>query len=457
MIASTRSKPNPTAPDPALRACIAGIDGLDAISGAGTVLLAVSGGPDSMAMAHAFAEWRRARSSPVRLKALVVDHGLRPGSSREAAAVRGRLGEIGISATVAAIGEAPPAGGIQAWARHHRYRLLIRAAAPDGAVVATAHHRGDQAETVLMRLRRGSGLAGLAGIEAQSRIGGVTLVRPFLGLDAATLRGSLEGTGIPVVEDPSNRDRRYERVRVRQELDATGAGALLCRLAGAARGLNGALRQGLAAAMAGKVEVSPLGYGWIDHAAFAGLPGIAAETLLRGMVGAMATAPWPVPGAGVARLADNLRRGRPATLGGCEWRLSGEGGARRIVCHAEAERLPASVAAPDRFCLFDRRWQVFPPRGFPGRIEAIGAERFAALRRADPRWAPPSGIPARAFWRLPVLVGGAGGRRFSGVSLDESTIVPHLLRHGDTGETAPVRGATMRFAGGRGGFSGIGL
>lgn len=453
MNALPNSKPRQTARNRALQTCIDRIEGLGLCSATDTVLLAVSGGADSMAMAHAFRAWQRQAAAPIRVKALIVDHGLRADSREEAGMVEGWLKALGIDAAVATVTARPPRNGIQAWARRHRYRLLAQAAAPDHAVVVTAHHRGDQAETVLMRSLRGSGLAGLAGMARHSLMNGMPLCRPFLDLDPGTLHASLDGSGIPTIDDPSNQDSRFERVRVRRRLAETGAGPQLCRLAGAAARLNEALLAGIDAAMDGKAEVSPMGYGWINHAAFTALPDAAAETFLSRMIRAMATAPRPVRKAGLERLAGALRDGRTATLGGCEWRFFEADGDRMVVCLAEAERLPPAIGADGGGHLYDQRWQVFLPGGFEGRLEAIGAERFAALKRLRTGWIPPRGIPARAFWRIPVLVPGSGRcsdlLRSNATTLDESTFVPHLLEYG--GKAKPSRNPlpSMRFAGGR--------
>ena len=452
MNASPSSRPRPSAPNRALEACLDRIGGLGLDPRSDNVLLAVSGGADRMAMAHAFAAWRRRAPGPA-VRALVVDHGLRPESGGEAAKVRGWLRDAGIDASVAAVGEAPPRGGIQAWARERRYRLLAREAAPRDAAVVTAHHRGDQAETVLMRSRRRSGLAGLAGMARKSTMAGVRLYRPFLDLDRGTLAAALDGAGIPTVDDPSNRDPRFERVRVRRELAESGEGAQWCRLADAAARLSAALLEGVDAAMAGRAEISPMGYGRIGHAAFAALPGVAREALLARMLRAMSTSPRPPAPAGLARLAESLLRGRAATFGGCEWRPSGADGEREVVCLAEAGRTPPATVPDGGFCLHDRRWQVFLPGGFRGRVEAIGPARFAALRRLHPGWTVPRGVPARAFWRIPALVAGPGRCRDSlgenALALDGSTFVAHLVGYGKDGEPAAGPLPCMRFIGGR--------
>ena len=178
--------------------------------------LAVSGGADSMAMlalGHS--------AFPGRVIVATVDHGLRPAAADEAAMVAAWCAGAGVPYATLAADRAIGPSDIQAGARAMRYDLLEAWAMGAGAtLLATAHHADDQAETFLMRAARGSGPAGLAGIRARRALGGISLVRPLLGWRRAALRALVQEAGIPFVDDPSNRDERFERVRVRQLLVA---------------------------------------------------------------------------------------------------------------------------------------------------------------------------------------------------------------------------------------------
>ena len=170
--------------------------------------MGVSGGPDSLALlllAHA--------ALGARVSAITVDHGLRPEAAAEARHVGTICSRRGIAHTVAAGGDAPR-GNLQAGARRLRYRLLTDAAQRTGAFVATAHHADDQLETMLMRLNRGSGVAGLAGI--RPRVGPV--VRPLLDWRRAELAAIVAACGERAIDDPSNRDGRFDRARLRMRL-----------------------------------------------------------------------------------------------------------------------------------------------------------------------------------------------------------------------------------------------
>lgn len=182
------------------------------------VALAVSGGGDSMALMWLAAGWAKETRQPPRLSVLAVDHGLRQGSAEEADWVAGQARELGLDAAVLAWQGAKPATGVQARAREARYELLIGWCVDHGAgALVTAHSLDDQAETFMMRLARGSGVDGLAGMRA-SREDRVAILRPLLAVGRARLRRTLVEAGVRWLEDPSNSDPRFERVRWRKAL-----------------------------------------------------------------------------------------------------------------------------------------------------------------------------------------------------------------------------------------------
>lgn len=217
------------------------------------LVLAVSGGPDSVALMRLCAPLARAAGAAVTVA--TIDHGLRPGSAAEAGTVAGWAAACGLPhATRAWIGE-KPARGLQDAAREARYALLAEIAREAGAgAIATAHHRDDQAETVLMRLAAGSGVAGLAGMRARSRRGGLVLARPFLDVPKARLVAACDARGWPYLEDPSNRAERFARARLRRiapRLAAEGLDAArLARLARRAARADEALERAAEAAYA---------------------------------------------------------------------------------------------------------------------------------------------------------------------------------------------------------------
>jgi len=185
------------------------------LSGPARLALAVSGGPDSMAMLAL-----AAAAFPGEVAAATVDHGLRAESADEAAMVAAYCATLGVPHATLVITEPRPASGnLHAWARARRYALLSRWAIDAGCgALLTAHHADDQAETFLMRAARGSGVAGLAGIRACQPNAVPAIVRPLLGWRSAELRAIATTAGAPFVDDPSNRDPVFERARVRATL-----------------------------------------------------------------------------------------------------------------------------------------------------------------------------------------------------------------------------------------------
>jgi tRNA(Ile)-lysidine synthase len=180
------------------------------------LIVAVSGGPDSTALMVLITAWRKRRRKGPKLIAVTVDHGLRTESAREAAAVKRLARRIGITHQTLHWRGAKPKTGLQEQARHERYRLLGAAAKRAKArCVLTAHTLDDQAETVLMRMARGSGISGLAAMATVTPVGDFFVVRPLLGIAKARLTATLDAENIPYANDPSNRDPRFTRVRVR--------------------------------------------------------------------------------------------------------------------------------------------------------------------------------------------------------------------------------------------------
>jgi tRNA(Ile)-lysidine synthase len=186
------------------------------------LLLAVSGGPDSIALMVLAARWRKSLKSPLRKPELIVatvDHGLRAESKREAADVAKLAGTLGLTHRTLRWSGTKPKTGLPQAARLARYALLAGAARKAGAAhILTAHTLDDQAETVLIRMSRGSGLTGLAAMARESSVPGsgtIKLVRPLLDVPKARLIATLRAEKITFADDPSNRDPRFTRARLR--------------------------------------------------------------------------------------------------------------------------------------------------------------------------------------------------------------------------------------------------
>jgi tRNA(Ile)-lysidine synthase len=228
------------------------------------LVLAVSGGPDSTALLVLAARWRKALRRGPKLVAITIDHGLRPESRREAAAVKRLAQSLGVSHQTLRWTGRKPSTGLQQAARLARYRLLAAAATKAGARhVVTAHTLDDQAETVLIRLARGSGIGGLAAMARSAPVpvegaSGISIVRPLLGVPKARLVATLRKAGIPYAEDPTNLDMRFTRARLRAAMPALEREGLvpqrLALLAKRARRADAALEAAVAQAV---TELAP--------------------------------------------------------------------------------------------------------------------------------------------------------------------------------------------------------
>jgi tRNA(Ile)-lysidine synthase len=208
------------------------------------LLLAVSGGPDSVALMLLAAGWTRRGDTPIEIA--TVDHALREGSRQEAEQVAKWARALGLRHHLLTWEGEKPRTRLQERAREARYRLLTKCAASIGADhVVAAHHADDQAETVLLRLTRGSGPAGLAGMAGFTPLGAVTLARPLLDVPKADLIAFCQAAGHPFFHDPSNENSAFARTRLRKLgalLDAEGLDrASLLRLARRAARAEGAL------------------------------------------------------------------------------------------------------------------------------------------------------------------------------------------------------------------------
>lgn len=297
--------------------------------------VAVSGGSDSMALLHLAARWAAPRGGTV--VAATVDHGLREGSMEEAVAVGRACDGLGVAHETLIWIDREGRGNLQEAAREARRRLLGAWARRRGAAaVLLGHTMDDQAETVLLRLARGSGVDGLAGMaertEATTASGGTTWVRPLLGVTREALRGWLLAQGVPWAEDPSNDDLRFDRARARAMMGGLADLGLtrerLVRTAGHMARARAALDQLAAEALAqewreeGGDLILPLalvGRVGADEAAGRAL----ALALMR--VGGHDRRPrWEA----LLRLAALVAGGRAATLHGC--RVAPEGAWARV-------------------------------------------------------------------------------------------------------------------------------
>jgi tRNA(Ile)-lysidine synthase len=312
------------------------------------VAVAVSGGRDSLALTLLAHEWSGALGG--RVLGLIVDHGLRRESSREATNTLDLLAGRGIAAEILRWSAPKPTSGLQEAARKARYRLLLQACRCHGILhLLVAHHADDQAETVAMRAARLSGPDGLAGMAALVEQPEARLLRPLLAVPRVRLTATLEARAVPWIDDPSNVDSRFERARLRKAgLDpaptADGAGK---RRAGHDARLAEAALELLDFDLSGAVA--------IDRTGFSRLGRESGMRLLSRVIQAVGGRGYPPRRErlerAAARLSQGLSRGKSGksqdfTLSECRLELRQVPGSRRLrwIVRSESGRKDANNA-----------------------------------------------------------------------------------------------------------------
>lgn len=414
------------------------------LSNASILVLAVSGGADSMALLHLVARWCGSKTEAQRPKVVVatVDHALRPESRREAEIVAAVSAGLGFEHAILAWDGDKPKSGVQAAAREARYRLLTKFAKEklkesddlsghetsdaeidavhDEArcVLVTAHTQDDQAETVLMRLARGSGLQGLSGMAPCVARDGIWLMRPLLEVRKSRLTATLTAMGQSWIEDPSNDDLRFERVRWREAravLESLGLSApAIARSAQRLQRVQTLVAEAASQWIAANVSFNDGAYTTIRLAAFES----SGEVALRGLRILMTYQGGGATDAelsqietlvdGLAMVAD-ARSDMPATtLGGCIIDAIAERGmieaVVRIFREPGCNGLPTLVLEAGESGDWDRRFRFSASAALdaPIAVAALGHEGWAHLKRdrldlADIR------LPARAAQTLPAI------------------------------------------------------
>lgn len=379
-------------------------------------VLAVSGGPDSMALLHLAADWQSRRGAPSsQLLIATVDHGLRSQSADEAAFVARTATQLGLQHRTLRWDGPKPERGIPAAAREARYRLLADAAAVLGAAgpvaVAVAHTLDDQAETFLMRLKRGSGVDGLSAMARERPLhtgSSVTLVRPLLDIPKSRLIATLQARGAAWVEDPTNQNLVFERPRLRQALPVfEDQGFQAAALAASARRMQKA-QEVLCDADARFCKEAGLRieqelFAELDTAAFARGPLLLRERLLARLIHRFGGATPQPELSEIEQLASRLAEGGDvrATLGGAFVSQ----GARALRVWREFGRIdpePVRLTEPGAGRLWDERFWVSAEGLLPGGsvdVRPLGLEALSGIKSLIP--AP--GAPSRALAALPAF------------------------------------------------------
>jgi len=333
------------------------LDALGGFEARPAIAVAVSGGPDSLALILLAQRWARQRGG--KTCALTVDHGLRPESAEEARTVAGWLASRAIPHEILVWAGDKPTSGIQEAAREARYRLLAQWCREHGVLhLLTAHHREDQVETHLIRRGAGSGIDGLAGMAAVRELPGCRLVRPLLAVSRARLRALLARAGQPFLRDPSNLNPAFERARLRLQgsdiPERREDVAAELRACGAARIERERVLDNL---LARAVSLHPAGFATLETSALSGVEAELAERLLARVAASVGAARYPARRVRLARLRAGLmaRPDRARTLGGCRfvpWR-----GRLLVLREPEAASAPVRLE-PGTNLLWDRRFAV---------------------------------------------------------------------------------------------------
>ena len=407
------------------------------------VVLAVSGGSDSVALMHLAAAWARALGAEApALSVATVDHGLRAGSAADAEFVVAAARRLNLDARVLAWEGDKPIRRIQERAREVRYRLLARHAGADASAsaIATAHSRDDQAETLLMRLARGSGPDGLQSMRPVRPMPGfdtVFLVRPLLGLGRQQLRDYLADREISWQEDPSNENPQFERVRIRQAAGVLNSlGLLPPKLALAAerqRRAVDALEAATDDLQRSVLHLNGGAFASIDGRLLGVAPQELRVRLMSRVLGMFGGVTPPADLAQVERLVADMASGGAtrATLAGCEVRSCRN--EVRIFRERGRAEFPALELRSGEEAVWDDRFHIHIKHApLPLSVRVVDKEAVDSLRR---RVGGGRLLPARAAATLPAVwagdelisVGGMPACHFSGSGAGEAKVETRFI------------------------------
>ncbi len=360
--------------------------------------VAVSGGSDSLGLLAVLAQWAK-EDGPL-VHAVTVDHGLREEAAQEAQEVGRICSDLGVSHDILTWRGWEGAGNLQDAARRARYDLLAEWATAKGiAQVAMAHTANDQAETFIMRLARESGLDGLSAMSSRKRHGGTIFCRPALSLSREALRDILRNRGIAWIEDPSNENRDFERIKARDSLKLLeplgvtvgGLTRIAEHLAEARRTLNWyafLAARGIIRAEAGDLVIGLREFRILQEE-------IQRRILLQALKW-VSGAEYGPRGKALELLIESLRGGNDMTLHGCLATISGN--EIRIAREYNA----VAQSRSDTSGVWDGRWKLDGPWPEGLHVAALGPDGVAQC----PNWRE-TGLPLRTLAASPAVWRGA--------------------------------------------------
>ena len=354
--------------------------------------VALSGGPDSLAMAYLLA--RLAPQHNASVTALIVNHRLRANATEEAEIVARTAQKIGLKAQILTVTAQPPETGLAAWARAQRYQLLLSHARAQRGVIWLAHHGDDQAETVAMRLSHDSGLAGLSAMKEISYRAFVPLLRPALSYPKQLFYEICQAHYLPFIEDPTNQNEDYERVRWRRFFEVTPQAKQDCqRLQNLAQRLT-SVKERMVQDWVRQHEIRdahPLQSLWmcLPLAAFEALSPAEQRHVMSYAIHHIGRTPYPPSPQAIDRATTRLHQTGHATISYSLWRKEGD----RLLILPESGRprpLP-SLSAGDEFMFEDR---LYLRAASAGQLCALDDAVWARLPSDDPLRLALTGAPA---------------------------------------------------------------
>jgi len=338
--------------------------------------VAVSGGGDSVALLAALVQY--SRDTEIELHVVTVDHGLRAEAKEEISLVTDLCAQWSLPHHVEFWSGWSGDGNLQASARDARYELMADwAYAQNIRHIALGHTADDQAETFLMRLARGSGVDGLSAMAARRVRYGVTWVRPFLGIERSALRGYLTASNLDWSEDPSNRDRAFERVRVRDALTVLGTlGISAETLVGVAQHMSKVREALYWQTFLAARDMAQIVHGVvaIDLAKYRLLPDEIARRLLVHTISWTSQGDYPPRRDAVAQAMDGIRTSQTTTLDGCQ--ITVDKGQIWVFRELKAvEHLVCEVGD-----MWDDRWVISGPEDDPDlEVRPLGYEALSGI------------------------------------------------------------------------------
>ncbi len=393
--------------------------------------IAVSGGPDSLALMLLAETWARATPNPPAIFIYSLDHGLRPEARAEVDMVLKIATDLGLTARGLVWDGNKPETGISEASRQARYRLIGQAMREDGVkLLLTAHHRMDQAETVLMRLAHGSGVEGLKAMTPFSNVEGISIFRPLLDVEPASLAAIVEQAGLKAAQDPSNADSAYERVRWRKLLPLLAEegldSAALSRFATRMAEADNALAQMADAAFKELVRLDGFGAASLPDAALRTLSPAIGRRVLGRVLNIVGGRQKPRALGQIERLYDQIIQNnlhRAATLLGAVIRLKGE---MLTISREPGRALPEEQALPPQGeLIWDERFRI---TNLSDISLLAGATDFMPRHRLEDVLGFKVTTPAEAIRTAPLVRDADGGvLALGGWSFDDRVRVELLI------------------------------